>query len=128
MKSKGFVLLEVILAVAMFAMGVIALGACISNGLNAEILCTEDNRARLALMNRMAEIEAGAVRVENSKSEILGGVFKGMTLKQWRKPWKRTDENKQVIDGIDEVFLEVSWLSNGAPQSKQVSFYEMQKQ
>ena len=123
MNKKGFVLLEVMLAVAIFAIGIIALGRCISSGLDAELMRAEDARARVALSNRMAENEAGAVRGTEEKSEKLTGPFSGMTLRQWFKPWKRTDEKKQVIDGINEVFLEVSWTSAGQPQSKQLSFY-----
>lgn len=123
MRRNGFVLLEVILGVAIFAIGVIALGACIHNGVNAEVVRAEDARARLALANRMAEIETGAIKVQAPRTEELKGMFTGMTLKQWFKPWSYTDGQKRVLEGIDEIFLEVSWRSAGELQTKAVSFY-----
>src|SRR5258707_1385616 len=52
---KGFVLLEALVAVAIFAIGVIALGRCVSNCLAAERLRFEDARSRQVLENRLAE-------------------------------------------------------------------------
>lgn len=124
--KKGFVLLEVMLAVGIFAAGVIGLGACVSNGMNAEIVRSEDARARLALSNRMAEIERGAVKVDVAKSEELKGLFEGMVLKQSAKPWTAINEKQQAINGISEVTLEVSWVSGRQPQSKSISFYVSQ--
>lgn len=121
--SRAFVLLEVMLAVGIFAAGVIGLGACVSNGLNAEIVRSEDARARLALGNRMAEIERGAVKVDVAKSEELKGAFEGMTLKQSAKPWVGMNENKQAISGISEITVEVIWKSGAQIQTKAVTFY-----
>lgn len=125
MRRAGFVVLEVMLAVAIFAMGVIALGACVGNGLTAEVIRSEDRRARLALLNRMAEIEAGSVKVEKASTEELKGMFAGMTLRQSFKPWVRTNENKENLEGIDQILLEVVWNSGDQPQKKSLSFYVM---
>src|SRR4051794_7257889 len=62
-RGRGYVLLEAVLAVAIFALGMLALGHCISQGLMAERVKTEDARARRVLQNRFAEIEAGAAAV-----------------------------------------------------------------
>ena len=62
-KKRGVMLLEAMLAVAIFAIGVITLGRCVSNCIAAERLVQEDALARRALENRWAEIESGAVLV-----------------------------------------------------------------
>ena len=58
-RRGGFVLIEVMLGVMIFAIGVLALGRCVNNCISAETLREETERARLALENRMAEVEAG---------------------------------------------------------------------
>ena len=51
-KKRGVMLLEAMLAVAIFAIGVITLGRCVSNCIAAERLVQEDALARRALENR----------------------------------------------------------------------------
>ncbi len=123
MKPRAFVLLETMLAVGVFAIGVIGLGYCVNNCLNAESARIEDQRARLALENRMAEIELGAVTVTEAKSEALKGAFAGMTLKQSRTPLKLKNEKNEPIDGLFNVELEISWKSEGQEQRKVLTFY-----
>lgn len=122
---RAFVLLEVMLGVAIFAIGVIALGRCVNNCLTAEHLRADDQRARLALENRMAEIELGEVDVDATKSEELEGAFAGLTLKQTRTPLDAKNEKDVVLTGLYNVELEVDWTSGNEPQSKTLSFYEL---
>jgi Tfp pilus assembly protein PilV len=121
--SRAFVLLEVMLGVAIFAIGVIALARCVDNCLTAEIARADDQRARLALENRMAEIEAGGVTVEDQKTEKLEGMFEGMTLTQSRTPLKEKNEKNEDLAGLYDVELEVDWTNGREPQSKTLSFY-----
>ena len=111
------------LGVAIFAVGVIALGACVNNCLSAEAARTQDQTARLVLANRMAEIEAGAVILEDVKTEKLKGAFEGITLKQMRKPLEKQNEDKQDLRGLYIVSLEASWMNGRQPQLKTLSFY-----
>lgn len=119
----GFVLLEVMLGVAIFAIGVIALGRCFNNCLSAENARAEDQRARLALQNRMAEIESGSMLVDEPKTELLEGMFNGITLQQSRAPLQLKNENGQDLPGLYNVSLEASWTSGRQPQAKALSFY-----
>src|SRR5436309_15610376 len=57
-RRRGFALYEVLLGVTVFVVGVLALGRCVENCLNASTLAAEDSRIRLILSNRMAEIQA----------------------------------------------------------------------
>ena len=121
----GFLLLEAMLATAIFAMAVLALARCIESGLLAGVVQREDSKARRALLNRMRELEFGAQPYADITSGLeLKGEFTGMRLKQIVVPLELTDQNKKIVDGLLEVTLEVSWLGGGgARSSKQLKFY-----
>src|SRR5262245_48850784 len=121
--DRGFWLLEALLAVAIFSIGIIALAGAVQNCMVAQHIKVDDLRARLALNNRMAEIEAGAVQIADTKTEDLKGAFEGMKLKQTRVPLKRKNEKDQDINGIYAVTLEVSWKSDGQELSRELNFY-----
>src|SRR5438477_9408303 len=54
----AFALYEVLLGLAIFALGVLALGRAVQNCLQASTLNAEENRVRQILANRMAEVQA----------------------------------------------------------------------
>ena len=128
-KERGVMLLEALLAVTIFAVGVITLGRCVSNCIAAEHLKEEDALARRALENRWAEIESGAVPLNaagggpTSSSEDLKGPFAGMKLKMASVPVKMKNEKEEKIEGISAVTLTVAWQSGGEEQSKELIFY-----
>jgi type II secretory pathway component PulJ len=126
--ERGFWLLESVLAVAIFALGMIALGQCVNNCLVAERIKQDDLRARQALQNRMVEIDAGSVQLENSKTEDLKGAYEGMKLKQTRVELKRKNEKEQDIRGIYAVTLELMWQSDGQDLSRELTFYVYPRQ
>lgn len=120
--DHAFWLLEAMLAVFIFSIGVLALGGAVHNCLVAQRLTQDDVRARLALANREAEIEAGAVPLADSTEE-LKDAFAGMRLKQTRVPLKRKNEKNQDITGIFAVTLEVTWKADGQDLSRELTFY-----
>ena len=119
----AFVLIEVMLGVMIFAIGVIALGKCVDNCITTESVRQETERARLALENRMAEVEAGEIPTDKDLSDDLGDSFPGMTMKQARHPVVAKNEKGDMIQGLYEMDLEVDWTSENQPQSRQISFY-----
>lgn len=121
----GFILLEAMLATAIFAMAILALARCIEGGLLAGVVQREDSRARRALLNRMRELEFGAQPYADITSGLeLKGEFTGMLLKQFVVPLELTDQNKKIVDGLLEVTLEVTWPGGGGSRaSKQLKFY-----
>jgi type II secretory pathway pseudopilin PulG len=125
---RAFVLIEVMLGVMIFAVGVLALGRCVSNCIGAEAARQESERARRALENRMAEVEAGEIPTDKARSDDLGDDFPGMTLKQSRQPVSAKDEKGGQILGLYEVNLEVDWTSENEPESKSISFYVLRSQ
>jgi Tfp pilus assembly protein PilV len=122
-KFAGFVLIEVMLGVMIFALGVIALGECVGNCVSAEGMRQETERARLALDNRMAEVEAGEIPTDKDRTDDLGDGFPGMTIKQSRHAVQAKNEKGDEIIGLYEVDLEVDWTSGNQPQSRAISFY-----
>ena len=120
---RGFVLLEAMIAVAVFSIGVLALGRCVENCIVAERVKVEDEHARRFLMNRMAEIEQGSIVVTDKATEELKGAFAGMSLKTTRVPLKFKNENKQELFGLFSVRLDLGWKYGGQELSRDLTFY-----
>lgn len=123
MSRRGFVLLEVLLAVAIFAIGVITLGRCVSNCIAAEQLKAESDRARQVLENRVAEIQSGAVPLTKEITEPLKAPFAGWILHQKAVPLDRKNELGQPFQGLFAVTLDLTWPSNGQKNSRTITFY-----
>lgn len=121
--ERAFWLLEALLAVAIFSIGIIALAGAVNNCMVAQHVKQDDVRARLALNNRMAEIESGSVQIDDSAVEDLKGAFEGMKMKQTRVPLIRKDEKDRDITGIYSVTLTVSWKSDGREMSRDLNFH-----
>jgi len=124
----AFVLIEVMLGVMIFAIGVIALGKCVDNCITTESVRQETERARLALENRMDQIEAGEIATDKDLSDPLGEGFPGMTMVQSRHPVVAKNEKGDVIQGLYQMDLEVDWKSGNEPQARKLSFYVLRTQ
>ena len=122
-KRRGFVLLEVMLAVMIFSLGILSLGACVSNCLMAERLKEEDVRVGRMLANRMAEIEAQSIQIGDSTTEELKGMCEGMTLKTTRTPVKRKNEKGQDITNLFLITLTLNWESDRQKQTRELMLY-----
>jgi hypothetical protein len=75
--KAAFALYEVLLGVAVFAIGVIALGRAVENCLNASTIGAEEKSVRQILSDRMAVIEAarGARQKKNSGSRAIMALY-----------------------------------------------------
>jgi len=122
-EQDGFVLLEVMIAVAIFAIAILTLGRSVESMIGAQVSMEDGERARQFLENRMAEIEFGAVQLSESSTEDLKGAFAGMKLKTTRKQLKRKDEKGRDIPGLYQVNLDLSWKLDGTEQARALSFY-----
>lgn len=119
---KGFALYEVLIGVAIFAIGVLALGRCVQNCLNASALNSEDERVRLILSNRMAEIQATPGSPDPSKETNVNTGYGTVKLMQKTVP-AGLKENNLELGGISLVTLSAQWMRNGIEQSRQLQFY-----
>src|SRR6266576_2451150 len=122
-RFNGFALYEVIIGVAIFAVGVLALGRAVENCLNASTLNAEEERVRQILSNRMAEIQATPGFPDAAKEFKIDTGYGLVKLIQKNAPAGLTEPGNVQLSGINLVTLTVQWMRGGITQSKQISFY-----
>jgi Tfp pilus assembly protein PilV len=119
----AFALYEVLLGVAIFAIGVIALGRAVENCINASTISSEENVVRQILSDRMAQVQAASAVPDADKEFKIKTSYGRITLTQKTVPAPLTEPDNTVIDGINLVTLTARWDHAGIPQSKQIQFY-----
>src|SRR5690349_435915 len=118
-RSKyAFALYEVLLGVAIFALGVIALGRAVENCINASTISAEENVVRQILSDRMAQVQAASAVPEAEKEFKIKTSYGGVTLTQKTAPAALTEPDNTLITGINLVTLTAHWDHAGVPQSK----------
>ena len=123
-RSKyAFALYEVLLGVAIFALGVISLGRAVQNCLNASTISAQENVVRQILSDRMAQVQAAAGVPEPEKEFKLRTNYGRVILTQKTAAAALTEPDNTVINGINLVTLTARWEHAGVPQSKQIQFY-----
>jgi Tfp pilus assembly protein PilV len=120
---RGFALYEVLLGVAIFAVGVLALGRAVENCLNASTLSAEENAVQQILSNRMAEIQASRGLPDQAKEFKINSGYGQIRLIQKSAAAELTEPNNTVLNGINLVTLTAQWERGGASQSRQIRFY-----
>jgi Tfp pilus assembly protein PilV len=119
----GFALYEVLMGVAIFAFGVLALGRAVENCLSASTLNAEENRVRLILSNRMAEVQTTPGLPETAKEFTVDTGYGVVKLIQTAAPAELLDDNGAQLTGVHRVTLTAKWTRAGAAQSQQIEFY-----
>jgi len=123
-RSKyAFALYEVLIGVAIFAVGVIALGRAVENCINASTISAEENVVRQILSDRMAQVQAASAVPEAEKEFKIKTSYGRVTLTQKTAPAALTEPDNTLITGINLVTLTAHWDHAGIPQSKQIQFY-----
>jgi len=123
-RSKyAFALYEVLLGVAIFAVGVIALGRAVENCINASTISAEENVVRQILSDRMAQVQAASAVPEAEKEFKIKTSYGRVTLTQKTAPAALTEPDNTLITGINLVTLTAHWDHAGITQSKQIQFY-----
>src|SRR5437763_6169868 len=100
----AFALYEVLLGLAIFAIGVIALARAVGNCVNASALSADDARVREILANRMAEIQTTPGEPDKVKINKINTGYGVVRLVQNTKPEELT-ENRTLLQGILRVTL-----------------------
>jgi Tfp pilus assembly protein PilV len=119
----AFALYEVIIGVAIFAVGVLALGRAVENCLNASMLNAEEERVRQILSNRMAELQATPGFPDAAKEFKVDTGYGVVKLIQKSTPADLTEADGAKLGGINLVVLTAQWARGGASQSKHIAFY-----
>jgi Tfp pilus assembly protein PilV len=123
-RSKyAFALYEVLLGVAIFAIGVISLGRAVENCLNASTISAEENVVRQILSDRMAQVQAATALPETEKEFKIKTRYGRVILTQKAAPAALTEPDNTLITGINLVTLTARWQHAGVPQTKQIQFY-----
>jgi hypothetical protein len=119
----AFALYEVLLGVAIFAIGVVALGRAVQNCLNASTISEEESAVRQILSDRMAVIQAASVVPDAQKEFKINSNYGVIRLIQKSASANLTEEGNTLLTGINLVTLTAHWQRGGVPQSKQLQFY-----
>ena len=122
-RQIGFALYEVLMGVAIFAFGVLALGRAVENCLNASTLNAEEGRVRLILSNRMAEVQTTPGLPDEKKEFNVDTGYGAVKLIQTSVDAGLKDDNGAQLSGLHRVTLTAKWTRAGSPQSEQVEFY-----
>src|SRR5437016_14642896 len=103
--TRAFALYEVLIGVAVFAFGVIALGRAVENCINASTISAEENVVRQILSDRMAEVQA-ALAVPDAEKELkIDTNYGKIILHQKTAPAALTEPDNTLITGINIVTL-----------------------
>ena len=119
----AFALYEVLLGVAIFAVGVIALGRAVENCLNASSISAEESAVRQILSDRMAVVQAAPGVPDPEKEFKINSNYGMVRLIQKSGPAVLTEEDKTLLSGIYLVTLTAQWQHAGVPQSKRIQLY-----
>ena len=119
----GFALYEVLMGLAIFALGVLALGRAVENCLNASTLNAEENRIRQILSNRMAEVQATPGRPDESKEFKVDTGYGIVKVIQKSGPADLENDDGAALTGVNLVTLTAKWTRAGAEQSQRIEFY-----
>ncbi|MGI8890791.1 MAG: hypothetical protein ACR2G0_08430 [Chthoniobacterales bacterium] len=122
-RNKGFALYEVLLGLTIFVIGVLALGRAVQNCLNASALGEEENRVRLLLANRMAEVQASPGRPDPTQESNIDTGYGVVKLIQKSTPEELLENDNTIVSGISRITLRAEWLRGGEKQAKQLIFY-----
>src|SRR5438105_11921166 len=121
--QTAFALYEVLMGLAIFAIGVLALGRAVENCLNASTLNAEEERVRQILSNRMAEIQATPGFPDAAKEFKVDSGYGLVKLIQKSAPADLSEPDGAKLGGINFVVLTAQWVRGGASQSKHIAFY-----
>ena len=127
-KSAAFMLLEVMLAVTIFGLAMIALSRCVQNCLSAERIRRQEGLAQRVLANYLVQIETEALPLSDQMSEKLKGAWEGMAMNITREQMKLQNEKEQELFGLYKVTLEVNWKSGAETIRRDLSFILYPKQ
>jgi hypothetical protein len=119
----AFALYEVLIGVAVFALGVIALGRAVENCINASTISGEDNLVRQILSDQMAQVQAASAVPDADKEFKIDTHYGRVILHQKTTPAALTEPDNTLITGINLVTLTARWEHAGVPESKQIQFY-----
>lgn len=122
-KRTAFALYEVLIGLAIFSLGVLALGRSVTNCLNASGLNAQEDRARQILADRMAEIQVTPGFPDANKQTKIATGYGDIMLWQRSAPAALKGELDTDLSGINLVTLTAEWKRGGVSQTRRIQFY-----
>jgi len=122
-KRSAFALYEVLIGVAIFTAGILALGSAVQNCIQATGLNAEEDRVRQILSDRMAELQATPGFPDAKKETKVATGYGEVVLVQQSSPAALKGESNTELNGINLVTLTAQWKRGGVAQSRRVQFY-----
>ncbi|MEY2551176.1 MAG: hypothetical protein QOG12_1320 [Verrucomicrobiota bacterium] len=122
-KQRAFALYEVLIGLAIFSVGVIALGRSVQNCMNASGLNAEEDRIRQILADRMAELQATPGTPDAKKETKVATGYGEILLAQRSAPATLKIDQNTELSGLNLVTLTAQWKRGGALQSRRIQFY-----
>ncbi|MEY2509027.1 MAG: hypothetical protein QOH01_3356 [Verrucomicrobiota bacterium] len=122
-KQRAFALYEVLIGLAIFSVGVIALGRSVQNCMNASGLNAEEDRIRQILADRMAELQATPGTPDAKKETKVATGYGEILLAQRSAPATLKIDQNTELNGLNLVTLTAQWKRGGALQSRRIQFY-----
>ena len=122
-KRSAFALYEVLIGVAIFTAGILALGAAVQNCIHASGVNAEEDRIRQILADRMAEVQATPGFPDTKKETKVATGYGEVVVVQQSVPAALKGENNTELNGINLITLTAQWKRNGLAQSRKVQFY-----
>ncbi|HEX4631334.1 MAG TPA: hypothetical protein VH188_10245 [Chthoniobacterales bacterium] len=122
-KRAAFALYEVLIGLAIFSIGVLALGRSVQNCLNASGLNAEEDRVRQILADRMAEVQATPGLPDSKKETKIATGYGDILLVQKSVPTSLKVDANTEINGMNLVTLAAEWKRGGVEQSRKIQFY-----
>ena len=119
----AFALVEVLIGVTIFVIGVLALGRAVQNCVNASGLTSDEDRVRLILSNRMAEIQATPGTPDTSKETKIDSGYGEVKLIQKSAPAGLIESDGKELVGVNVVSLTAQWTRGGILQTKRIQLY-----
>ena len=123
-KLAAFILLEVMLATAIFAMIATALAISLNRTIVASLLIRRETAIRLSLESQLAEARAAQLTLgkETSKPDDAGVVYEREVT-----PLKLQNNKKQLLTGLLDVKITARWTQNNRDESLSVQSYVLQQ-
>ncbi len=115
-EPRGFTLLEVLVALGIFAMGVLGLMLALQATVQGASSVQRENEIRGQLESRLARLSVGPLQEFAEGDEFEGTAYAEEVTQE-----EVTDAEATVLTGFWRVRVEATWLQAGAEQKWAVS-------
>ena len=116
--KRGFTLLEVMLATAIFGMVLFALSKALEKTLDAASEIRMHNRARAAIEGELAEIRSGPLHAETTKSAPDAS---GIVCEREIEPVPLENQTRIILTGLYRIRIHARW--HGGEEETEVYGY-----